>query len=120
MRNGAAQSGLANVQIFDAQNALVGRRLCENTVGRLEEAGYTYWNSAGAVDHIEWFQGIRTVTTYGTDYQIQESIHPDYYAQKALRNCVRQAYNGGTPTGGTCSLSANGLNGRGEPNMSLH
>jgi hypothetical protein len=33
---------------------------------------------------------------------------------------VRQAYSGGTPTGGTCSISANGLNNRGEPNMSLH
>jgi hypothetical protein len=118
--NAGAQAGLSNLKTLEIRSAFNGRRLCENTVGRLEEAGVTYWNSPGAADKIEWFQGIRTVTTYGTDYQIQESIHPDYYAQKALRNCVRQAYNGGTPTGGTCSLSANGLNGRGEPNMSLH
>ena len=37
----------------------------------------------------------------------------------ALRNCVRQAYNGGTPRGGTCVRTANGLNAQGEPNMIL-
>ena len=48
-----------------------------------------------------------------------ESLHPDYLAQLALRNCVRQAYNGGAPRGGTCRLSATGADSLGEPNMSL-
>jgi hypothetical protein len=116
--NAADQSGLTNIKKLEIRSAFNGRRLCENTVGRLEEAGVTYWNDPGAVDKIEWFQGIRTVTTYGTDYQIQESLHPDYYAQKALRNCIRQAYNAGTPKGGTCTHGT-GLNANGEPNMTL-
>ena len=32
------------------QNALVGHRLCENTVGLLEEKGLANWHSAGAAD----------------------------------------------------------------------
>src|SRR5262245_12617428 len=39
VRNAAAQTGLTNYVVFDARNALVGRRLCENTVGLLEERG---------------------------------------------------------------------------------
>jgi hypothetical protein len=119
VRNGATQTGLTNVKIMELQSAFNGRRLCENTVGRLEEAGYTYWNSPGAVDHIEWFQGIRTVTAGGTDYYVQESLHPDYLAQLAERNCTRQAYNNGVPKGGTCVRTANGKNANGEPVMTL-
>ena len=36
-------SGLANMKILDMTNALVGRRLCENTVGLLEEKGVASW-----------------------------------------------------------------------------
>jgi hypothetical protein len=118
--NAAAQAGLANVKTLDLRSAFVGRRLCENTVNRVDSSGYSKWNAPGAVDHIEWFQGIRTVTTAGSDYYIQEDLHPDYYAQLGLRNCIRQAWNAGTPKGGTCAISANGLNSSGEPNMSLH
>jgi hypothetical protein len=119
IRNAAAQSGIAGVKILDAQNALVGRRLCENTVGLLEEKGVASWTSAGAVDKTEWVSQIRTTSTYGGPYQLQEDLHPSYWGQKALRNCVRQAYNGGVVRGGTCVRSANGLNASGEPNMAL-
>ena len=51
-------------------------------------------------------------------YYIQESLHPNYWAQLAFRSCVRQAYNGGTPRGGTCTRAGNGLV-NGEPVMSL-
>jgi len=119
VKSAATATGLTNVKVMELQSAFNGRRLCENTVGRLEEAGYTYWNSSGAVDHIEWFQGIRTVTAAGTDYYVQESLHPDYLAQLAERNCTRQAYNGGVPRGGTCVRTANGKNASGEPVMTL-
>jgi hypothetical protein len=117
--NAAAQTGLSNVKTMELRSAFNGRRLCENTVSRVDASGYPKWNAPGALDHIEWFQGIRTVTTAFSNYYIQESLHPDYLAQLALRNCVRQAYNGGTPRGGTCRLSASGTNGLGEPNMLL-
>jgi hypothetical protein len=32
---------------------------------------------------------------------------------------VRQAYNGGTPKGGTCTISGTGLTAGGEPKMTL-
>jgi hypothetical protein len=117
-RNGAAQSGLANVRIFDAQNALAGHRLCENTVGLLEEKRVASWTSPGAADQTEWVSQIRTSTTLFGPYQLQEDLHPSYWGQKALRNCVRQAYNNGAPRGGTCT-SAGGVNANGEPNMTL-
>jgi hypothetical protein len=120
MLNGASQTGLTNLKTMEIRAAFNGRRLCENTVNRVDASGYSSWNAPGAVDHIEWFQGIRTATTAYTDYYVQESLHPDYLAQLALRNCIRQAYNGGTPRGGTCKISANGLDSLGEPNMALN
>jgi hypothetical protein len=116
----ATASGLTNVKTIQLQSAFNGHRLCETGVGRLEEKGLTSWKQSGAVNQVEWFQGIRTVTTVGSDYQIQESLHPDYWAQLAERNCLRQAYHAGTPKGGTCAISATGLDSRGEPNMTLH
>ncbi len=118
VRNGAAQSGLGNVAIFDAQSAFAGRRLCENTVGLLEERGIASWTSPGAVDNTEWVSQIRTSSTIGGPYQLQEDLHPSYWGQKGLRNCLRQAYNGGSPRGGTCAHGT-GLNANGEPNMTF-
>jgi len=119
VKNAAAQTGLSFVKILELQTAFNGRRLCENTVGLLEEKGLATWQSAGAVDKSEWIAQIRTVSTVFGPYYVQESLHPNYWGEKALRNCVRQAYNGGAPRGGTCVRGANGLNGNGEPNMTL-
>jgi hypothetical protein len=119
VKNAAAQTGLSNVKIMELQSTFNGRRLCENTVGLLEEEGLATWQSAGAVDNSEWIAQIRTLSTVFGPYFVQESLHPNYWGEKALRNCVRQAYNGGTPRGGTCVRTANGLNANGEPNMTL-
>jgi hypothetical protein len=116
LRNAATTSGLTNVKIVDMTNALAGRRLCENTVGLLEERGIASWTSAGAVDQTEWVSQIRTVTAIFPPYQIQEDGHPSYWGQLALRSCLRQAFNGGAPRGGTCTIGGTGLVG-GEPNM---
>ena len=105
---------------MDVSSAFNGRRLCEKGVGLLEEEGLKSWKGAGAVDKTEWVNEVRTVSTIFGPYEIQEDIHPNYWGQLALRNCLTQAYNGGTPTGGTCTISATGLNSAGEPNMSLH
>jgi len=119
MKNAAATSGLSNTAILDLQQSLVGRRLCENTVGLLEEKGVASWQSAGAVDKTEWVSQVRTLTALFPPYQIQEDAHASYWGQKAMRNCLRQAYNGGNVRGGVCVRSANGLNAQGEPNMTL-
>ncbi len=113
------KTGLTNIKYMQLSSAFNGRRLCEKGVGLLEEEGLTSWKGAGAVDKTEWFSQIRTVSTFYETYELQEDLHPNYWAQLALRNCLTQAYNSGTPKGGTCTISGTGLNGAGEPNMTL-
>ncbi|MGZ4494309.1 MAG: hypothetical protein ACXVWU_06385 [Nocardioides sp.] len=111
-------AGITNRKTLELAAAFNGRRLCENTVGLYEEKGLTSWTQAGAVDKTEWINQIRTVSTVSGPYYVQESLHPDYWAQLALRSCVRQAYNGGAPKGGSCAISGTGLV-NGEPRMAL-
>jgi len=118
LRNGAVQAGLTNYVVLDMSQILNGHRLCEKTVGLLEERGVSTWQSPGAADKSEWVAQIRTVTTVFGPYQLQESLHANYWGQMAMRNCLRQAFNGGAVRGGTCR-SIGGVNGYGEPNISL-
>ena len=67
---------LPGVKTLELASAFNGRRLCENTVGLYEEKGLTSWLQSGAVDQTEWVNQIRTVSTIGTKYYIQESLHP--------------------------------------------
>jgi hypothetical protein len=115
------QAGITNSKTLNLASAFNGRRLCENTVGLYEEKGIAGWTSPGAVDQTEWVNQIRTVSTCcsNSPYYIQESLHPNYWAQLATRSCVRQAYNGGTPRGGSCSIAGAGLV-NGEPRMVLN
>ncbi len=119
VKNAAAQAGIASTKILELANAFNGRRLCENTVGLIEEKGLAGWWSTGAVDQTEWINQIRTVSTCCGNYYIQESLHPNYWGQGALANCLTLAWNGGAVRGGTCTRGANGLNAYGEPNMLL-
>lgn len=113
------QAGITNARTLNLASTFNGRRLCETGVGLYEEVGIANWTSTGAVDRTEWVNQIRTVTTSGdSPYFIQESLHPNYWGQLAVRSCVRQAYNGGTPKGGTCVRTGTGLLG-GEPRMTL-
>ena len=115
------QAGITNSRTLNLASAFNGRRLCENSVGLYEEKGIANWTSPGAVDQTEWVNQIRTVSTCcsNSPYYIQESLHPNYWAQLATRSCVRQAYNGGTPRGGSCAIAGTGLV-NGEPRMSLN
>jgi hypothetical protein len=101
--------------LLDAREALSRHRLCESTVGLLEERGVANWTVPGAADQTEWVSQIRTVTTLIPPYQLQEDLHPSYWGQLALRNCLRQAY--AQNRGGTCR-SEGGMDGA-EPNMAL-
>jgi hypothetical protein len=114
----AAQAG-DGVRLLDVSRAFDGRRLCENTVGLLEEKGLGSWRDPAAVDRTEWVSSVRTVTAATGDSQVQESLHPSYWGQLALRNCLRQAYAGGSPRGGRCARTGDGLTARGEPVMTL-
>jgi hypothetical protein len=118
--NGAVRSAATaeGVPVLELQSAFNGRRLCENTVGLLEEKSVATWQSTGAADKTEWIAQIRTVSTVFGPYQVQESIHPNYWGQQALQSCVRQVWNNGTVRGGTCRISGTGLV-NGEPVMTL-
>lgn len=118
--NGAVRSAATaeGVPVLELQSAFNGRRLCENTVGLLEEKSVATWQSTGAVDKTEWIAQIRTVSTVFGPYQVQESIHPNYWGQQALQSCVRQVWDNGTVRGGTCRISGTGLV-NGEPVMTL-
>lgn len=118
--NAAGQTGLSNVKTLNISSAFNGRRLCENTVGLLEEVGLSSWTNPGAENVTEWVNQIRTVSTIDSDYYIQESLHPNYWGQLALRDCLRQAYNGGAARSGTCNIAGTGLDSQGEPLMTLH
>ncbi len=115
----AGDAGVANLRTLDLSAAFNGRRLCENTVGLYEEKGLTSWTQAGAVDKTEWVNQIRTISTVTGPYYVQESLHPNYWAELAARSCVRQAFNAGTPRSGRCTISGTGLV-NGEPRMSLN
>ncbi len=118
---GAASGvGLSNVKTMELGSAFNSHRLCDKGVGLLEEEGLSSWKATEAVNKSEWFNQIRTITGLFPPYELQEDIHPNYWAQLGLRNCLTQAYNAGTPKGGTCTISGSGLNSAGEPNMSLH
>lgn len=124
VRGAVTSLGYGNVRVLDIADAFVGRRLCENTVSTLDGADLDSWDEEGAVDQTEWVVPIRTLSSsdMGLDsspYQQQESFHPNYWGQLALRSCVRQAYNNGNVRGGKCVIAQDGENDRGEPQMEL-
>jgi hypothetical protein len=87
-------------------------------VNLMENTGLGNWTATNAANVTEWVAQIRTLSTVFGPYYVQESLHPNWWGQKAVRNCVRQAWNGGTVRGGTCTRGT-GLNANGEPNMTL-
>ncbi len=114
----AANAVSGNVKVMNIAASFNGRRLCETGVNLMENSGRANWTVAGASDSTEWIAQIRTLSTVFGPYYVQESVHPNWWGEKALRNCVRQAYNNGSPRGGTCTRGA-GLNANAEPNMLL-
>jgi hypothetical protein len=118
LTDGVVLSGITNYVVLDMSQSLNGHRLCERGVGLLEEVGISDWTQPGAADRSEWVSQIRTLTTVFGPYQLQESIHASYWGQLAMRNCLRQAYDGGNPRSGVCR-STGGVDATGEPSMML-
>jgi hypothetical protein len=124
------KAGKYTVKFMELESALNGRRLCEVGLIHVHEGllkpKFPTWEAPGAVDETEWVNQAHVKDT--AHFLKQEGIHPNYWAQLALRNCARQAYNNGAPKGGTCTIDANGLfappgaplnNWRLEPKMQL-
>ena len=68
-------------QDMELSSAFNRHRLCEKGVGLLEEEGLTSWKQAEAVNKTEWINQIRTITAIFPPYEIQEDLHPNYWAQ---------------------------------------
>jgi len=118
VREAAVASGLQRLQVLDVSQALVGRRLCEKTVGLLEEKRLSSWTAPTAVDTTEWVARVRATVPTGSPYQVSESFHPNYWGQQGLQACLRLAWNSGTVRGGTCTIAGTGLV-AGDPRMQL-
>jgi hypothetical protein len=114
----ASRSGITGTKVLDMAAAYNGRRLCESGVGLYEEVGLTSWRQPGAVDQTEWINQIRTLSALIGPYEIQESLHPNYWGHLALRRCVRKVYHRGVPRSGSCVIGGSGLV-NGEPRMRL-
>jgi hypothetical protein len=107
-----------NLEKLDLHSAFNGNRLCEDSADLIEDSDHDTWEDAGAVDDLEWIQSIHAVQLL-SPFQVQESMHPNWFGEHALRNCLRQAYNNGSPVGGTCVRDGSGLTANGEPKMDL-
>lgn len=115
----ALASGLENLVLVDVSGLTSDRLLCQDGVELLPDGVVSDWQFPGAVDVSEWINQVRTASTITGPYQLQESLHPNYWAQLALRNCLRQVVGDGTPTGGSCVRSGGGLDADGEPPVAL-
>ena len=125
-RDAQAQRPSMQVAVMDSSKAFSQRQLCHDEVWRIQEGrwsgnqkGPDSWQAAGAVDQSEWVMEINLVNLRET-YQ-QESLHPNYWGQLALRNCWRQVWNDGDVRGGVCERdrAASGLTADCEPRMTL-
>ena len=100
------------------RGAFARHALCDRSVSRVgARGGANTWQDSDAVDKSEWVMEINMVNPFDT-YQ-QESVHPNYWGQLALRSCWRQAWNNGQPHGGACEVGGSGLSQYGEPVMVL-
>ncbi len=133
------------IRVLDVSRLFDGHRLCEVGVGLIEDFApfigpVESWAQPGAADATEWVAGIRghlpgegfeswwaNEAPVYPGYTRNESVHPNYWGQLALRNCARQVaerlMDGARPTTfrtARCWGKANGgTNSRGEPNVTV-
>ncbi|MGI9197674.1 MAG: hypothetical protein ACR2KE_09470 [Candidatus Nanopelagicales bacterium] len=116
-REAVSERPSLQVSYLDTTGAFDKRELCQEKVGRVgSHSGADSWTSPDAADRSEWVEDINIIKTDARDGQ--ESLHPNYWGQLALRNCWREVWNDGDVRGGVCERRQ-GLNGRGEPRMDL-
>jgi hypothetical protein len=120
-----AAGGHPNVKVVDLSGITRQHELCSDSVGLMEELGYGHWTEAGVVDDTEWITQVRIgpalpdwLNGSPPEYQLQEGGHANYWGQLAMRNCLRQAYNGGAHRSVSCAPAVGGgRNLYGEPEL---
>jgi hypothetical protein len=94
------QLPFANFRRLDVSWAFGIHKLCHRDVRLIEEAGYTSWSELLALSRLEWVRQVR-IADLGEQLR-QESLHPNSFGQRALRSCLRLAYDNGAPRSGQC------------------
>jgi hypothetical protein len=79
MKSVAAQKG---VQFLDVQQALDGRQVCHRNVGLVGSSGPNDITK-------EWVRWVNSGCCQG---ELQESLHPNAYGQRAIGRCVALIY----------------------------
>ena len=84
---------------LDLASIFEGRRLCDRPT-KLAEETTTDAEFRGVAERVQ--QVVISEQMVNTPYDMQESLHPNYFGQLALRSCLRQAFNDGNPRSGAC------------------
>lgn len=107
---------------MDNTDAFKGHELCSKYSYRVngdksvDAPGVKSWRSKNAIAKSEW---MKEVDLFNTGASIaNESFHPNYWGQLALRNCLRQLWNGGNVVaGGRCAPLGGRMKKINEPRM---
>jgi hypothetical protein len=120
VRQAVTDSGIGGIRVLNMDPVVAGHRLCAKNVNTLSNLGKT-WTTPGAWDLSEWMTQIRITSTVGTNYEVQESMHPNWWAERAMRNCFRRMLDPVAGTTAWCSQDpARSFNAAlGEPVMRL-
>ena len=85
------------IKRLDLIRVFEGHRLCEK--GTAVADAFT---SAAAFEPVaEFVQSLR-VNVLGTDFYVQEAMHPNYFGQQLLQECAKDAWNNGAVRSGVC------------------
>lgn len=88
VRAAAEAAELANLSVLELGALFVGHRLCERGTGPLEATGLRSWRSPGAAERLEW---VNPLYLSIAPWQLQESLHPNYWGMLAQQACLREA-----------------------------
>lgn len=121
-REAVAQYPGLKIVYLDTTNAFRGHELCSKGVYRVNSSndedrkGVKNWRKKDAADKSEWVKEIDLINFSGAT--VEESFHPNYWGQMALRNCWRQLYEAKDGlSGGTCVPTKGVRKDYGEPKM---
>ncbi|MGI8889096.1 MAG: hypothetical protein ACR2GB_09045 [Nocardioidaceae bacterium] len=82
-------SQLTNLALLDFSSLLDGHRVCETGSRLVTSDGVDSWRpSPGARLQLEW---VNRLHVSAAPWQLQESLHPNYWGVRAMRRCLAEA-----------------------------
>ena len=107
-----------DIETMDLTRIFEGRRLCESGTKLVEETA----NEADQLQYVERIEMIRVSSKLlDTPYDVNESVHPNFFGQLAMRSCLRQVFNDGDARSGACLPPADWavVDANGEPTVTF-